>query len=200
MNEYKVKDMLDKELVENEGSELKTDSEMAPTVPVTENEESAGTTLDPVEALDLEVKTLKETVLRQAAEFQNYKRRMDKAQIDAVTIGKTAVIQRLLDVLDDLGRSLDAADSESESGENQSNEALRDGVRLVFQKFQDELSRLGVEPIVAEGVPFNEDEHEAMMQQPAPENVAPGTVLHELQKGYRMGDRILRHSKVVVAT
>ena len=193
MNEYKVKDMLDKELVEN-------DSEMAPTVPVTENEESAGTTLDPVEALDLEVKTLKETVLRQAAEFQNYKRRMDKAQIDAVTIGKTAVIQRLLDVLDDLGRSLDAADSESESGENQSNEALRDGVRLVFQKFQDELSRLGVEPIVAEGVPFNEDEHEAMMQQPAPENVAPGTVLHELQKGYRMGDRILRHSKVVVAT
>ena len=200
MNEYKVKDMLDKELVENEGSELKTDSEMAPTVPVTENEESAGTTLDPVEALDLEVKTLKETVLRQAAEFQNYKHRMDKAQIDAVTIGKTAVIQRLLDVLDDLGRSLDAADSESESGENQSNEALRDGVRLVFQKFQDELSRLGVEPIVAEGVPFNEDEHEAMMQQPAPENVAPGTVLHELQKGYRMGDRILRHSKVVVAT
>ena len=200
MNEYKVKDMLDKELVENEGSELKTDSEMAPTVPVTENEESAGTTLDPVEALELEVKTLKETVLRQAAEFQNYKRRMDKAQIDAVTIGKTAVIQRLLDVLDDLGRSLDAADSESESGENQSNEALRDGVRLVFQKFQDELSRLGVEPIVAEGVPFNEDEHEAMMQQPAPENVAPGTVLHELQKGYRMGDRILRHSKVVVAT
>ena len=200
MNEYKVKDMLDKELVENEGSELKTDSEMAPTVPVTENEESAGTTLDPVEALELEVKTLKETVLRQAAEFQNYNRRMDKAQIDAVTIGKTAVIQRLLDVLDDLGRSLDAADSESESGENQSNEALRDGVRLVFQKFQDELSRLGVEPIVAEGVPFNEDEHEAMMQQPAPENVAPGTVLHELQKGYRMGDRILRHSKVVVAT
>ena len=148
--------------------------------------------------LQEQVNLLNEKVLRQAADFQNYRRRMEKANIESVSIGKSMVIQRLLDVLDDLERSIEAADRDAKDGTQQV--ALKEGVKLVFQKFQDELSRLGVEPIPAEGAHFNEEEHEAMMQQPAPEGIEPGTVIQELQKGYRMGDRILRHSKVIVAS
>ncbi|NND72034.1 MAG: nucleotide exchange factor GrpE [Rhodothermales bacterium] len=162
----------------------------------TDDDENAGS--DQEADLQAKVIGLNEKVLRQAAEFQNYRRRMEKANVESVSLGKSIVIQRLLDVLDDLERSIDAADSDTEDGAQ--NSALRDGVKLVFQKFQDELSRLGVEPIPAVGAHFNEDEHEAMMQQPAPDGIEPGTVLQELQRGYRMGDRILRHSKVIVAS
>jgi len=59
---------------------------------------------------------------------------------------------------------------------------------------------VGVEPIDAEGKPFDENVHEAMMQQPAPEGVEEGTVLHETRTGYRLDDQVLRHSRVIVAS
>lgn len=115
--------------------------------------------------------------------------------------GKAKVVQQMLEILDDFTRSVEAA-NQLEEQEDQQNDGfvqLKEGVVLVFEKFQSELSRLGVEPIEAKGRPFNEQEHEALMQQPAPEDTEPGTVLEEIQKGYRMGDRVLRHSRVVVA-
>jgi len=153
-----------------------------------------------VDSIDLEgeIMSLNEKLLRQAAEFQNYRRRTERENREAVAIGKSLVVQRLLDVLDDLERSLEASGQETDDPKAQS--ALRDGVKLVFQKFQDELSKLDVHPIEATGLPFDENKHEALMQQPAPEGTEHGTVIQELQKGYRMGDRILRHSKVIVAS
>jgi molecular chaperone GrpE len=153
-----------------------------------------------LEALKQDLDESREQLLRKAAEFQNYRRRIEAEKGQLVELGKGVVIQQLLDVLDDLGRSLEAAqqieEKEHESGH--AYRALRDGVELVYRKFLDELARQGVEPIEAEGRPFNEDEHEAMMQRQV-EGVAPGTVVAEIQKGYRMGDRVLRHSKVVVS-
>lgn len=197
MNDYNTSDMLGDELVEKEEQQSEADQEQAgQDVAGGVGETEVADDLTP-QRLEAQVQLLKEQVMRQAAEFQNYKRRMEKSSLEAVTLGKANVIQGLLDVFDDLRRSIEAADAESTEDKGG---ALRDGVKLVYQKFEDELARFGVEPIVAEGVPFNEDEHDAMMQQPAPEGVEPGMVLHEIQKGYRMGDRILRHSKVVVAT
>jgi molecular chaperone GrpE len=72
-------------------------------------------------------------------------------------------------------------------------------VGLVYRKFVDALKQLGVEPIEAEGQPFDEQEHEAVLQQPAPDGVAPGTVLSEVQRGYRLGERVIRHARVIVA-
>ncbi|NNE48214.1 MAG: nucleotide exchange factor GrpE [Rhodothermales bacterium] len=149
-----------------------------------------------------EVSVLKDRLLRQAAEFQNYRRRVEQERQSDVKFGQSLVIQQLLDVYDDLRRSIEAAE-ETARGEQVDTEAAFDsligGVELVFKKFSDELQRFGVEPIEAVGSEFNEDEHEAMMQQPAPDGTAPGIVLAEIQKGFRMGDRVLRHSKVVVA-
>jgi len=149
-----------------------------------------------------EISVLKDRLLRQAAEFQNYRRRVEQERQSDVKFGQSLVIQQLLDVYDDLRRSIEAA-KETARGEQVDTEAAFDsligGVELVFKKFSDELQRFGVEPIEAVGSEFNEDEHEAMMQQPAPDGTAPGIVLAEIQKGFRMGGRVLRHSKVVVA-
>jgi len=143
-----------------------------------------------------------EKLLRQAAEFQNYKKRQARERAQLVDVGQGQVMLPMLEVLDDLERSLNAAD-EFEQQASETGPAfisLRDGVQQVRQKFLDELKRLGVEPIDAEGEPFDEHLHEAMLQQPAPEGTEPGTVLQEVRKGYRQGERVLRHSQVIVAS
>ncbi len=154
-------------------------------------------------AADEESRTLRDRLLRQAAEFQNFRRRVEQERKQDVKFGQSLVLQELLDVLDDLRRSIEAATDASQEVDDRDSsrhQSLREGVDLVYRKFSEVLQRFGVEPIDAVGRPFDEQEHEAMMQQPAPDDVEPGTVLAEIQKGYRMGDRVLRHSKVVVAS
>lgn len=141
-----------------------------------------------------------EQLLRNAAEFQNYRRRTEQEKSQLIELGKSVVIRHFLDIVDDLQRSLEAAEQaeQQESQNSPTYAALKEGVELVYRKFTDELARHGVEPIEAVGREFDENEHEAMMQQPETD-ASPGTVIDELQKGYRMGDRILRHAKVIVA-
>jgi len=154
-----------------------------------------------LESVRQELASSKEQLLRNAAEFQNYRRRTEQERSQLVEIGKSLVIQQFLDVLDDFQRSLDAA-GEVERNESEKSgpayQALKEGVELVYRKFVDELEKHGIQPIEAIGEPFDENMHEAMMQQPDTD-AQPGTVVQELQKGYRMGDRILRHAKVIVA-
>jgi molecular chaperone GrpE len=157
---------------------------------------------EPEKGLEHEVATMRDRLLRQTAEFQNYRRRVEQERQADVKFGQSLVLQQLLDVYDDLRRSIEAAEDAVQDENVDTESALRkllDGVELVFKKFSDELQRFGIEPIEAVGAEFNEHEHEAMMAQPAPEGTDPGVVLAEIQKGYRMGDRVLRHSKVVVS-
>jgi len=150
---------------------------------------------------DLELST--DQLKRQAAEFQNYRRRTEQEKAQSVSLGKSIVIQRLLDVTDDFHRSLDAtaqAEDENEGALSPAYQSLKSGVELVYQKLMDELTKLNVEPIESVGKPFNEDEHEALMQQPAGEGEEEGMVVSEIQRGYRMGDKVLRHARVIVTT
>lgn len=153
-----------------------------------------------VAALEEERDELNERVLRKTAEFENYRRRMNREKKRRHKAGKLEVIEPILEVLDDFERSIEAAE---ELQENQDSEAaydsLKGGVEMVFRKFRDTLENIGVEPIEAEGRPFDEELHEAMMRQPT-DDAEPGTVLQEIRKGYRMGERVIRHSRVVVAT
>lgn len=162
----------------------------------------AETREDRLEELESELSKTRDQLLRQAAEFKNYRRRVDKEKGSLLQLGQSQVVQQMLDVLDDFRRALESAEQVAEEQQGDPGPAyvaLHEGVELVYQKFVDELSKLGVEPIEAVGEPFDENLHEALMQQPAPDDTPPGTVLEEVQKGYRMGDRVLRHSKVVVA-
>lgn len=152
-----------------------------------------------VEALEEERDELNDRVLRKAAEFENYRRRMDREKRRRHESGMLEVIEPVLEVLDDFERSIDAAEELQETQDaEKAYESLKGGVEMVFRKFRDTLETLGVEPIEAEGQPFDEELHEAMMRQPS-EDTEPGTVLQEIRKGYRMGDRVVRHSRVVVA-
>lgn len=156
---------------------------------------------DAAASLRSELEETRDKLLRQAAEFQNFRKRTAQERETLVEVGKTVVLERMLEVLDDFERSVNAAvELEAQEDAGAPYQALKQGVELVYRKFVDELSRLGVEPVEAVGQPFDEHLHDAMLQQPAPEGTAPGTVLAEIQKGYRVGNRILRHSKVIVAT
>ena len=159
-----------------------------------------------VERLREEIEELKEErdemndrLLRKAADLENLRRRMDREKKRRHEAGKIAVLESMLEVVDDFERSLEAAqDLDDAEDAEAAYESLKGGVEMVFRKFQDQLQSLGVEPIEAEREPFDEQLHEAMMRQPSDE-VEPGTVLQEVRKGYTMGHRVLRHSRVVVA-
>lgn len=156
-----------------------------------------------IERLTLELEQTTDQLKRSAAEFQNYRRRTEQEKAQSVSLGKSIVIQHLLDVMDDFHRSLEAtAQAEAdEKGElSSAYRSLKSGVELVYQKMMDEMGRLNVYAIEAVGKPFNEEQHEAMIQQPAAEGEEAGMVISEIQRGYRMGDRVLRHARVIVST
>lgn len=154
-----------------------------------------------VAALQSELEDLRDRYLRQAAEYQNFRKRTAQERDSIIELGKVFVIERMLDLMDDLDRTLGAVDdAERQQDATAAYQGLKQGVELVHRRFVDELAKLNVEAIEAVGNPFDENLHDAMMQQPASQDTPPGTVVGEIQKGYRMGDRILRHSKVIVAT
>jgi molecular chaperone GrpE len=152
---------------------------------------AAETAVADIEALAAERDQLKDQLLRARAEFDNYRKRTAR---DIERIRKTAaesLVRDLLPVIDHLELALDHAD--------QASQAVADGVQMVAQQFAEVLSRYGVEPIPAVGEVFDPNVHEAMMQR-ADDTSAPNTVLEEFQRGYRMGDLILRPAKVVVCS
>jgi molecular chaperone GrpE len=147
------------------------------------------------------VRDLEDQLLRRAAEFQNYRRRTQEDLATASSRGRAEVAERMTEVLDDLRRTREAAE-QAASGEGGGGgplyQSLKQGVDLVYKKLEDALSSFGVRPIEAVGQPFDENLHEALMQSESDEH-APGTVVGEIQKGYMLGDRVLRHAQVVVA-
>ena len=158
-------------------------------------------TADPAAPLAEELRKTKDQLLRQAAEYQNFRRRTERERAEWTQRARMPVLEAMLNVLDDFRRSLDASEQVEQQEEmpGPAYRALKEGVELVYQNFSEALTKLGVEYIEAVGRPFDEHLHEAMMQMPAPEGTAPGIVLQEIQRGYRLGDRVLRHSKVIVA-
>lgn len=148
-----------------------------------------------VERLKDELVRAEDQLLRQAAEYRNYRRRTEEEKQILVQIGKGSVIEQLLDVVDDFARSVAASKADGATVES-----IGQGIEMVYEKLMGELKKVGVVPIDAVGNPFDENEHDALMRQPAPEGIGPGTVLEEIQRGYRMDDRVLRHARVVVAS
>jgi molecular chaperone GrpE len=127
---------------------------------------------------------------RLAAEFDNFRKRTARDQAELVERAAERLVKELLPVLDDLERALEAAEQHEEA-------KLEDGVRLVHRALADALRREGLVEIDADGA-FDPHVHEALLAQPA-EDAEPGAVLQVLQKGYRLGDRVLRPARVIVA-
>ena len=126
---------------------------------------------------------------RVAADFDNYRKRVARDQESLATRAHERLVKELLPVLDDLERALQAAAEHEEA-------KLADGVQLVYRELHDALSREGLAEVEADGK-FDPHVHEALLTQPSDRE--EGSVLEVLQKGYRLGDRVLRPARVVIA-
>ncbi|TSA27597.1 MAG: nucleotide exchange factor GrpE [Ignavibacteriales bacterium] len=149
--------------------------------------------LQKIAELEKQNSELKDTLLRKVAEFENYKRRNENDQLNILKYAAESFIRNVLQVYDDLERSLSHIDDENNI------DSTKKGLLLVFEKFGKILENQGVKKIDAKGKPFDVHLHEALMQQPA-EGVAPHTVLDVLEPGYMYKDRVLRHAKVIVSS
>ena len=142
-----------------------------------------------VDGLARERDELVDALQRLQAEFANYKKRTAREQETFAAHANERLVKALLPVLDDLARALEAAEAHEEA-------KLEEGVRLVHRQLADTLERQGLGEIETEGQ-FDPHVHEALLSQPA--DAEPGSILEVIQKGYRLGDRVLRPARVVVA-
>ena len=139
----------------------------------------------------------KDQRLRLAAEFANYRRRVESQRTEWSKRAKAEVIRAMLPVLDDLERSLTVA--EETGSEDSAFVSLRGGISLVHENFSGELRKFGLRRIQTAEVAFDEQLHEAVGHAPPTEEQKDGHVVYESQAGYRLGDQVLRHAKVIVA-
>ena len=142
-----------------------------------------------VDGLARERDELVDALQRLQAEFANFKKRTTREQETFAVHANERLVKALLPVLDDLERALEAAEAHEEA-------KLEEGVRLVHRQLADTLERQGLAEIETEGQ-FDPHVHEALLSQPADDE--PGSILEVIQKGYRLGDRVLRPARVVVA-
>jgi len=145
---------------------------------------------DPVEKISAERDEYLADLQRLAAEFENYRKRAARDQERLVAHAHERLIRALLPVLDDLERALEAAERHEEA-------TLIEGVKLVEQSLRSALVKEGLVEIATDG-PFDPHIHEALLAQPT-ELFEPGSVVEVVQRGYRLGDRVVRPARVIVA-
>ncbi|MEW5854584.1 MAG: nucleotide exchange factor GrpE [Myxococcota bacterium] len=133
---------------------------------------------------------LKDRLLRQAAETENYRKRVRKELDEAEARGRDRLLADMLEVVDNLQRALSHAPAD---------DVLAQGVRMVEKQFLGVLSRYDVTPFDSVGQPFDPSLHEAIQMVPTP-GAQPNTVLQQVSAGYKQGSRLLRPARVVVAT
>ena len=145
------------------------------------------------EKLETELKQEKDKFLRLFAEFENYKRRTSKERIELFSTASEGVMKTLLPVLDDFERALSHIEDDKEA------EELRKGVLLIYQKLVSTLEQKGLKAVkVEKGDVFNADNHEAITQIPAPTDDLKGKIIDIVEKGYVLGEKVIRFPKVVI--
>jgi molecular chaperone GrpE len=175
MKDQNLQDQVD---INQEGSDISSE----PSVDTTEQSNS----------LEQELQEMKDKYLRQAAEFDNFRRRNARERIELIQTAGREVISSLLEVLDDCDRAEKQLQSSSDV------KAVSEGVQLVFNKLRSTLQAKGLKPMNSIGTEFNPDMHEAITEIPAPSPDLKGKVVDELEKGYYLNDKLIRFSKVVV--
>ena len=144
------------------------------------------------EQLQERVDELEDKLLRNAAEFENQKKRFFKRQIDIVNSSNDNLLTEILSVVDNFDRALKTGE------ENSDYKSLSEGTRLIHSQMSDLLNKYDVKPIEAVGKMFDPKLHEAVIQIESAEH-SEGTIVQEISKGYLKGDKVLRHSKVGVS-
>ena len=145
------------------------------------------------EALQAKIDELNDRYLRQAAEFENYKRRNAKERMELIQTAGKDVITSMLDVLDDSERAQKVMETSNDVAQ------IKEGINLVFAKLRNNLLSKGLKAMETKGMAFNPDLHEAITEIEAGDALR-GKVVDEVQKGYYLNDKIIRFAKVVVGS
>jgi len=181
--EYKDKEM-DKDLQnqEVEKDSIETDEEL------TEDQE----TENEMDKLKNEMEKERNNFLRLFAEFENYKKRTSKERIELFSTANKELMTVLLPILDDFERGLNEV-------EKSSDKALLEGMKLIYNKFKNTLNQKGLKEItLKQGDVFDAEVHEAISQIPAPSKKLKGKIIDVVEKGYMLGETIIRFPKVVL--
>lgn len=147
-----------------------------------------------VRQLEEEMEKLKDAQLRKAADLENMRKRLNRERDLIYQMARESAVEAFLPVSDDLTRTMKAMEDDPKAA------SYLDGIKLLSDKFDGVLSRYGVERIDQDGVPFDVNIHDAMLIQKAPdEDTDSGVVLQIVENGYKMGEKTLRHAKVIVS-
>ena len=155
-------------------------------------ESKEDTTEDKLAKSEAEVADLKDRLLRQMAEFDNYRKRTMKEKAEIILNGSAGVVTDILPVIDDLERAI------ANSAKSEDYTALKEGVELIYNKLMHILEQKGLQKISPKNEPFDTDFHEAIAMIPAPSEDLKGKVLDCAIDGYKLNDKVLRHAKVAV--
>ena len=172
-----------------ENQQEETAQEEAPAAEQTVEEQLAGM----LEEAQQMVREEKDKYLRLSAEFDNYRKRTLKEKAELIKNGGEKTLTAILPVLDDFERALKNMETSEET------KAMKEGVELIFNKFQKILGQEGLQKIETEGKEFDTDFHEAIALIPAPSEDLKGKILDCVQTGYMLNEKVIRHAKVAVA-
>ena len=183
--EQDIKDINDAAAAESAASESATQDNMA------ENETPAEDNMSAEVTLEEQIAAWHDKYLRLQAEFDNFRKRTLKEKMELVERGCESAWKSILPILDDMERAVAASHKSDDI------EALRQGEELVMKKFESVLQAAGITPIECVDKPFNEEEQEAVARFAAGDDKR-GLVIDCVQRGYKLGDHVLRYAKVVV--
>ena len=147
--------------------------------------------------LESEVKELKDSLARRQADFENYRKRMERERSETYNRVVADIAGKLLPVLDNLKRALET-EASIEASESDEFRHFLSGVDLIYKQLNGLLDALGVKPVLAEGEHFDPHLHEAVVTEPT-DDYEPDTVIQEIVRGFRMGDKLIRPALVKVA-
>lgn len=175
------------EVKDQEVQEAENQEGQAPANENTEKESETGN--DEIGQLKKDLTEIKDQNLRLYAEFENFRKRTAKERMELFSTANQELMGALLPILDDFHRAIKA----------QEDEKATEGMRLIYNKFENTLKNKGLKPMEdSTGKDFDSDHMEAITQIPAPEKKMKGKVVDEVEKGYYLGNKILRYAKVVV--
>ena len=184
-----VNEQIDEMLNENQEEQAQTDKLSADeghdTESTAETEE-----LDPLAKAEQEVETLKKQLLYKTAEFENYRKRTLKEKAELILNGGEKTIAAILPILDDFERAI--------ADKSEDPKAIKEGVQMIFNKFNKTLESLGVKKIETKDKDFDVDFHEAIAMVPGMGDDKKGKVIDCVQTGYTLNDKVIRHAKVAV--
>ena len=192
-NEDAVRETMREEDAEVRDSDAGQASEPAeaPEEAAAAEETSAAEETPSADSVEAERDRYLELAQRTQADFENYRKRAAKDAANAGERAKLGLLRDFLPVVDNLERALESAGDGDAS--------LAEGVRLVHAELVNVLQRNGVQPIDADGQVFDPTVHEAISTAPAQDGVEPGTVVNVVEKGYRLGDSVIRPARVIVS-